>query len=82
MSPDKKVSDVSAGFTTGNNKQFALSVSNTKPIPGIEDEYPGDIRYKPTINRKSRHEGYIYVGTTGETDPTKPLLSVIIDTSV
>ena len=70
----KKVSDVSAGFTSGNNKQFILNVNNTKPIPGNEGEFPGDIRYKPTINRKSRHEGYIYVGTAGNTDPTKPFI--------
>ena len=70
----KKVSDVSAGFASGNNKQFILNVNNTKPIPGNEGEFPGDIRYKPTINRKSRHEGYIYVGTAGNTDPTKPFI--------
>ena len=70
----QKVSDPAATFTVGNNKQFVLSINNAKPIPGIEDKFPGDIRYKPIINRKSRHEGYIYVGTTGDNDPTKPLV--------
>ena len=58
----QKVSDVAASFTNGNNKQFILNVNNAIPIPGTEGEFPGDVRYKPKINRTSRHEGYIYVG--------------------
>ena len=71
----QKVSDVAASFSNGANKQIALSIGNTKPTPGIEGEFPGDIRYKSKINRKSRHEGYIYVGgDASETDPAKPFV--------
>ena len=71
----QKVSDVAASFSNGANKQIALSIGNTKPTPGIEGEFPGDIRYKSKINRKSRHEGYIYVGgDASETDPALPLV--------
>ncbi len=65
----QKISDVGATFSNYTNKQIALSINNTKPTPGIEDEFPGDKRYKSKINRQSRHEGYIYVGKDAtETD--------------
>lgn len=73
----QKVSNVAAEFTNYTNKQIALSVTNTKPTPGVEGEFPGDKRYKPVINRKSRHEGYIFVG--GDATETAPPLSLVGD---
>ena len=73
----QKVSDVAGTFANYTAKQIALSVTNTKPTPGVEGEFPGDKRYKPVINRKSRHEGYIFVG--GDATETDAPLSLVGD---
>ncbi len=73
----QKVSNVAGEFANYTNKQIALSVTNTKPTPGVEGEFPGDKRYKPVINRKSRHEGYIFVG--GDATETAAPLSLVGD---
>ena len=58
----QKQSSVEGTFNNYGVKQTALSPNNLRPNPGVEGAFPGDITYKPRINRVSRHEGYIYVG--------------------
>lgn len=58
----QKQSTVEGTFNNYTAKQIQYAGSNLKPTGGTEGEFPGDIVYKPKINRTSRHEGYIYVG--------------------
>ena len=65
-----KASSVEGSFNNYTAKQTALNANNLKPTTGVQGTFPGDISYKPKINRASRHEGYIYVGGDAtETDP-------------
>ena len=66
-----KVQSVEGPFNNYEVKQVQLHQDNLTPFnPGVQDAFPGDIRYRPKINRTTRHEGYIYVGgDPSETDP-------------
>ena len=68
-----KASSVEGSFNNYTAKQTALNANNLKPTTGVQGTFPGDISYKPKINRASRHEGYIYVG--GDATETAPAIN-------